>query len=461
MKKIVTLFSILLISTSGLWAQATPNPGFELWTNHTGFSSYETPNGWDSPNSQTATVATFVCVKATAAADKHSGTYAIKLISKSILGMQDAPGVATTGTLPTGSGGSITGGIAYTLRPDSIVGWYKYTSVSADYGFAGFRLYGPGGDNDSIADATFKTPASTVGTYTRFSKALTYFYPNAVTNSRWLLCSNSNGNAPVLGCILFVDDLDLIFVVRDSIGITTGTNPMCSGQSTTFTSYPHNGGTTPSYQWKVNGANVGTNSSTYTTTTLATGDIVTCVLTSNLTGVTVTGGPATSHAVTVTVGIPTPTISQNAFVLTSSATTGNQWYFNGTLIAGATSQTYTATQTGAYTVVVSAGGCSSTASAPINISTTTGIIQTANDSFFTVYPNPSNGNFNVSFNIALKATYNLELRNTLGQLVYHETLTDFNGSYLKQMNVSQFGKGLYIISLSNPANETIKKVVVY
>ncbi len=228
----------------------------------------------------------------------------------------------------------------------------------------------------------------------------------------------------------------------------------------TFTATPANGGTTPVYQWQVNGVDVGTNSPTYTTTTLTNGQTVTCILTSNYPGVV--GSPATSNVITITVNaIPaTPVITANGAVLTSSASTGNQWYLNSAIVPNAISQTYTATQNGNYTVIVTVSGCSSTASAAVNV-INAGIDQSNNNYFFSVYPNPNEGNFNVSFNVASKATYKLELRNTLGQLVYNETLTDFSGSYSKQMDVSQFGKGIYLISLTNSNNATIKKVVVY
>ncbi|RBQ01911.1 hypothetical protein, partial [Pedobacter miscanthi] len=59
----------------------------------------------------------------------------------------------------------------------------------------------------------------------------------------------------------------------------------------------------------------------------------------------------------------TTVCSGSTVVLTSSSTSGNQWYKNGTLIAGETNQTYTATTSGSYTVTVSNGSCTSLASA--------------------------------------------------------------------------------------------------
>jgi len=78
------------------------------------------------------------------------------------------------------------------------------------------------------------------------------------------------------------------------ISISASTNPFCPGNSVTFTATPVNGGTNPSYQWKVDGVNAGTNSSIYTYNP-ASGDLVSCILTSNLT--CVSGNPATSNTI--------------------------------------------------------------------------------------------------------------------------------------------------------------------
>ncbi|WP_264510947.1 T9SS sorting signal type C domain-containing protein [Flavobacterium sp. N1719] len=85
-----------------------------------------------------------------------------------------------------------------------------------------------------------------------------------------------------------------------SVSIAASTTTICEGTSVTFTATPTNGGTTPSYQWKVNGNNVGTDNALYTTTALQNGDVVTVVMTSNASPC-LTGSPATSNSVTMTV----------------------------------------------------------------------------------------------------------------------------------------------------------------
>lgn len=96
--------------------------------------------------------------------------------------------------------------------------------------------------------------------------------------------------------------------------LTAGNNPMCLGGTTTFTATPGNGGNAPSYQWKVNGVNVGSNSYSYSTNGLQNGDVVTCVLNSN--------APCASSTVATSSGI-TMTVSAVLAPFVSIGTVGN------------------------------------------------------------------------------------------------------------------------------------------
>jgi hypothetical protein len=139
-----------------------------------------------------------------------------------------------------------------------------------------------------------------------------------------------------------------------SVSIVASINPVCLGDSVTFTATPTNGGTAPTYQWRVNGLNVGTNSPTYKYVP-ANGNVVTCILTSNL-GSCVTGNPATSNAITMVVANPLPVsitivASQNPVcagdpvTFTATPTNGGfspsyQWTVNG-VNAGSNSPVFT------------------------------------------------------------------------------------------------------------------------
>ena len=206
-----TLVLLSFFSTKILWSQVTPNPSFDNWTTSSSFPSYTYPTSWDCPNSQTAVTGTFLVVKATAAADIHSGSAAVKLITKNVLSV-NAPGIVTTGKLPTSTGGNITGGVPYNLRPDSIVGWYKYTPAGGDNGFFALALLGAGGNTDTIGSAFWTTPTTTVGTYTRFSAPIIYRSSNAVDTAVWVVNSSASGTptSANVGSTLFADDLGVI-----------------------------------------------------------------------------------------------------------------------------------------------------------------------------------------------------------------------------------------------------------
>lgn len=193
--------------------------------------------------------------------------------------------------------------------------------------------------------------------------SMTYSY-NGFANGDVVYCTVTSSSLCETGVVATSNNVTMAVTVpvTPSVSISTSSTTVCSGYSTTFTATPTNGGT-PTYQWKVNGVNVGTNSSVYNTTTLATGDVVTCSMTTSLTCVTATS--ATSNSITMTVTPSTPasvSIAANpgssvcagtSVTFTATPTYGGtpsyQWQLNGAN-AGTNSDTYTATLANGNTV---------------------------------------------------------------------------------------------------------------
>jgi len=127
-----------------------------------------------------------------------------------------------------------------------------------------------------------------------------------------------------------------------TVSITPSANPFCPGSQVTFIATPNHGGLSPTYLWKVNGSNAGTNSSSFTYAPLN-GDVVTCELTSSdncVTGNPVTSAPVTMIASPILAVTVTIAASSNPFCAGSQVTftatpnnggmvPGYQWKVNG------------------------------------------------------------------------------------------------------------------------------------
>ncbi|MFI5138888.1 MAG: gliding motility-associated C-terminal domain-containing protein [Sphingobacteriales bacterium] len=66
-----------------------------------------------------------------------------------------------------------------------------------------------------------------------------------------------------------------------TVTITPDYYSSCEGLSVTYTAQASNAGLNPVYQWQVNGQNAGTNTAAFTSSTLSTGDKITCIVTSS------------------------------------------------------------------------------------------------------------------------------------------------------------------------------------
>ena len=157
-----------------------------------------------------------------------------------------------------------------------------------------------------------------------------------------------------------------------SISITSSSNPSCQGTMVTFTATGVNGGNSPTYQWKVNGIDVGTNDTIYSYAPTD-GDVINCVLTSD--EPCSSGNPSTSNFLTMTVsqslpvGVtitasPNPSCQGSAVTLTAILVNGGtppfyQWYRNSQPV-GSNQGTYSYTPVNGdtiYVVLTSNVGC--------------------------------------------------------------------------------------------------------
>ncbi len=166
-----------------------------------------------------------------------------------------------------------------------------------------------------------------------------------------------------------------------SVSITASpSNSVCPGTTVTFSANPVNGGMSPAYQWFVNGASTGMTSATYTNNTLTTGDVVECLMTSDLS--CVSNNPALSNGITVSTATgQTPSVTVMAFpsnticpgtlvTFSASPSYGGTaptyvWKLNGTTVASTTTYTNNTLSNGSTVTVImiSNAGCVTTTTA--------------------------------------------------------------------------------------------------
>ncbi len=150
----------------------------------------------------------------------------------------------------------------------------------------------------------------------------------------------------------------------------------------------------------------------------------------------------------------TPTIGAMGDTLYSSASYGNQWYFNGTAISGATNQMLIVTQDGYYSVqITDINGCASQMSASYHYVGPQGIQEQENTSFV-VYPNPTTGKITFSGDM-ITGNYKASLYNTFGKLLIE--VKNSNSLYL-----SMIDNGIYFLVVNSENSGTIiRKVILY
>ncbi|MBF9220908.1 beta strand repeat-containing protein [Hymenobacter ruricola] len=180
------------------------------------------------------------------------------------------------------------------------------------------------------------------------------------------------------------------------------------------------------------------------------------------------GCAAVSSTATFTVNArpATPTITATyngtTTTLTSSTTTGNQWYLGQGAVTGATGQTLVLTglpaQLGSYTVTTTnATGCTSLPSNPL-------VVTSAKNSLagtsLTVYPNPTpDGRLTLELS-GYREAVALTVLNALGQRVYEGTVTGNGLTQQQTLNLSALPSGMYTLQARTASGSVeVRRVV--
>ena len=152
---------------------------------------------------------------------------------------------------------------------------------------------------------------------------------------------------------------------------------------------------------------------------------------------------------------PTPAvITLTGNLLTSNYASGNQWYYNDTLVSGATLVTDSALVPGTYKDVISDSlGCSLVSNEVV--------FSLGNDIGLKTTPNPNNGTFKLQFYVATSANTGVSVVNALGQKIYEADYPAFGGFFNKTISLGAVSAGMYVLKIQIGGEKYIRKIMVY
>ncbi len=154
------------------------------------------------------------------------------------------------------------------------------------------------------------------------------------------------------------------------------------------------------------------------------------------------------------------TVTTNLTV--SNAVTGSQTLticIGNSIIVG----TSTYDSTGVYTDVLpgaAMSGCDSTVTTNLTVDQCIGIQTYSFGNGINIYPNPTNGMFNIAISNANFKELIITVVDVQGRLIYNTIDKNIAPDYNKQINIEELAKGIYYIKLNNGTEVKVQKLVV-
>jgi gliding motility-associated-like protein len=195
-------------------------------------------------------------------------------------------------------------------------------------------------------------------------------------------------------------------------------NGVCSGQPLTFAAVAVNGGSNPQYQWKVNGVNAGTNSSTFTSTLLNNADNITCQLISNAAcsiaptassnSITAIIKPQVTASVSIVASVTTICPGNIVNFIAMPVNEGNQpyykWKINGAVVSTGSKTFSTSSLNNGDIIICELTSNATCVSNPITVSNSVTITVSSTTAPSIAITSSANGRFCSGTNVVFSAT---------------------------------------------------------
>jgi len=154
-----------------------------------------------------------------------------------------------------------------------------------------------------------------------------------------------------------------------------------------------------------------------------------------------------------------PVVTTNYDTLISSSDDGNQWYFQGNIIPGATQKKHLAEQIGYYTVIVTLNNCSSAVSNSVFMSPVS-IGETETNRIIDLYPNPNKGNFTVVFSSTLSKNATIKFYTQTGALITTYDYEAINAKNEVNISLGNYTPGVYWMVVESNNHRYTQRVVI-
>jgi hypothetical protein len=172
------------------------------------------------------------------------------------------------------------------------------------------------------------------------------------------------------------------------------------------------------------------------------------------------GNPAASVSIsTVDAIVPSAaTIRQEpSGLLVSGARSGNQWYFEGASLPGATAMELRPQQLGRYTLRVTLDGCTGPESKPFPVYSKSSAYVLGGGQYVNAFPNPVDSRLKVYFQVDSQPTLAARLHDMTGRLVWESKAFPSGDA----IDMGRLPKGLYRLTLADSQGRLVRSLTIH